>query len=130
MIIKCCFFFNADPNLSASVTPPEFTGKDFHPFNAFTLRCTASKPSGVIPALEVNWFRDEMTLDNSVSGVRIREEARGTEATSTITVTLARVVDSGFYTCNVVVNIPESQPLSINQTANVTINGKKINVII
>lgn len=115
-----------DPILSASVAPTEFTGKDFHPFNAFDLTCTATKPSSIIPALEVNWFRDGVPLDDSIMGIRIFEEARSSvEATSTITVSSARVVDSGLYTCNVMVNIPESRALSFNQTANVMINGIK-----
>ena len=84
----------------------------------------ARKPGTVIPVLEVAWFRDEVALDGSVQGVVIREETRSSvEISSTITVDSARVVDSGLYTCSVVVNIPESEALSVTQAANVTING-------
>lgn len=75
----------------------------------------------------MNWFHDSILLDNSVTSVRIQEEVgSSSNTTSAITVTSARVADSGLYTCNVVVNIPDSQAISINQTANIIIEGKAI----
>ena len=79
----------------------------------------------------MNWFHDNTLLDNSATSVRIREEVgSSSDATSVITVTSARVVDSGLYTCNVVVNIPESEAISINQTANVIIDGKGLHKVV
>ena len=111
------------------VTPTEYSGKDIHPFNTFSLECSATKPSQVIPPIQLSWYHDGAELDGSVSGVGILEEARSVdERSSTLSITPARVANSGVYTCGVEISIPESSAVSANQTATVTITGNSVTV--
>ena len=115
----------SDPTLSATVTPLMFSGKDIDPFNTFTLHCTASKPSNIIPSLQVSWYHNDLQLDNSIQGVDISEEEvnNGVEKTSGLTVSSARVLNSGAYKCRVAISIPESDEVAADQTAIVNITG-------
>ena len=101
-----------------------YSGKDIHPFNTFSLNCTATKPSSIIPSLQLSWYHDEMELDNTVSRITILDEVRSaTETFSMLTVSPARVFDSGMYTCSISVSIPESPDAMANQTSTVMIAG-------
>ena len=102
-----------------------FAGKDIDPFNTFTLHCTASKPSNIIPSLQVSWYHNDLQLDNSVQGVDISEEEvnNGVEKTSALTVSSARALNSGAYKCRVAISIPESDEVAADQTAIVSITG-------
>lgn len=116
--------FTTDPIVTATVSPLVYSGKDIPPFNAFNLACTATKSSSIIPALQLSWYHDGLQLDGTVSDVTILQEVRsGMEKSSTLSIASARVMNSGLYTCNVVVSIPESQDVSADHTANVTITG-------
>ena len=114
-----------DPTLTVMVTPMQYTGKDIDPFNTFSLSCLGTKPDSVVPSLQLSWYHDGEELDGSISGITIQEEEMngGMEKTSELTITSARVLNSGMYTCSVMVSIPESSDIMINQTATVTITG-------
>lgn len=107
------------------MTPKVFSGKDIDPFNTFALQCTASKPSNIVPSLQVSWYHNNLQLDNSIQGVDISEEEvnGGAEKTSALTVTSARVLNSGAYKCRVAISIPESDEVAAEQTAIVNITG-------
>jgi hypothetical protein len=111
--------------LTVALTPTAFSGKDIPPFNTFGLSCTAMKPSAVVPPLQLNWYHHGVQLDSSVSGVNILEEevSNGTEKSSVLNITSARVFSSGLYTCSVAVSIPESNTVTTNQSATITISG-------
>ena len=119
------FFFVTDPTLTATITPSSYSGLDVDPFNTFSLMCTARKPSSITPALGLTWYHNEMQLDNSVAGISILEEevSGGAERSSTLTVTSAHTISSGVYTCISSVGIPESNTVTSNQSAAVTIRG-------
>ena len=103
-----------------------YSGLDVDPFNTFTLMCTATKPSSIVPALDLSWYHNEMQLDNSIAGISILEdEARGgAERSSTVTVNSATTASSGVYTCIASVSVPESNTVTSNQSVTVTIRGQ------
>lgn len=107
------------------VTPMEYSGKDIYPFDTFSLSCTSTKPVNIVPSLQLSWYHNGVQLDHSVSGISIQEEEMngGMEKSSELTVTSARTLSSGFYTCSVVVSIPESNAVMNDQTATITISG-------
>lgn len=119
--------FTTDPILTATVTPTVYSGKDIYPFNMFSLSCTATKPSNVILPIQLSWYRNGIQLDGSVPGITIQEEEvnDGMEKFSSLNVTSALTSNSGLYTCNAAVSIPESDTVTTNQTATVTIAGKE-----
>ena len=119
-------FIYTDPVLNATVTPSFYSGKDISPFNTFSLNCTAAKPSNVIPPLQLSWYRDEVQVDDSISGITVIEDeiSGGAEKYSVLTVTSARTFHSGLYTCSATVSIPDSNAVIANQTAIITITGK------
>ena len=114
-----------DPVLTTSVTPAMYSGKDIHPFNSFSLSCTARKPASIIPSLQLSWYHDGTQLDDSVSSISIREENAngGSEKTSVLSITSASILNSGVYTCSAEVSIPDSNTVRANQTATITITG-------
>lgn len=115
----------ADPTLSTTVAPSVYSGIDVAPSNTFTLTCTANKPSGVSPSIELYWYHDEELLDNSRSEIFIHEQVvmGGMEKSSVLTITSASTINSGDYTCVAVIEIPESNRVTSNQSASVTIQG-------
>ena len=116
----------SDPTVTAAVTPLVYTGKDIYPFNAFTLHCTASKPSNVIPSLQLSWYHNGIQLDNSIQGVSILEEEvnNGVEKTGSLSVTSAQTQDSGSYMCRAAISIPESKEVTAEQASTILITGK------
>lgn len=88
----------------------------------------AGKPTSVTPTLDVSWYHNEMQLDNSIVGLSIIEDevSGGAQKTSTLTVTSATTISSGDYSCIASVSIPESNTVTSNQSASVTIRGKYI----
>lgn len=119
------YFAYLDPTVTAAVTPMVYIGKDIYPFNTFTLQCTASKPANVIPSLQVSWYHSDSRLDNSIQGIDIVEEEanNGVEKTSSLSVNSAQTQNSGSYICSVEVSIPESNEVTSEQTATITITG-------
>lgn len=116
---------NTEPVVNVTIVPSSYSGVDVDPFNTFTLRCTARKPTTVTPSLDLSWYHNEVQLDNSVAGVSIAEEesSNGAQKSSMLTVTSANAMKSGVYTCIASVSIPESNTVTSNQSSNVTIRG-------
>ena len=115
----------ADPTLVVTVTPSAYSGIDVSPSNTFTLTCRANKPSIVSPPIELNWYYDDVLLDSSRPGTSIveLETEGGAEKSSMLTITDAHTVNSGRYTCVAVIDVPESNRITSNQSATVTIQG-------
>lgn len=111
--------------MAVTVTPSTVSGKDIEPFNTASLTCTAMKPALVVPQLQISWTRNGMPLDNSIVGVSISEETLSSSVTSsTVQLGAARVIDSGTYTCEASLNIPDSDVVSTNDTASIVISGR------
>ena len=124
-VINKHFCDTTDPIMNIIVTPSVYSGIDVDPSNTFTLICTANKPSGVSPSMELYWYHNEDVLDNSRPGVSIHEQEvmGGKEKSSVLTIVSASTINSGDYTCVAVIDIPESNRVTSNQSASVTIQG-------
>ena len=107
-----------------------YSGKDIHPFNMFNLSCTATKPSNVIPSIQLSWYHSGVQLDDSVSGITIQEQEinGGMERSSQLYIISASVLSSGMYICSAAVSIPESETVMTNQTTAVIITGMHISI--
>jgi len=120
-------FLSLDPEVMVTVDPDSFYGKDIEPFNAFSLVCTATKPAVVVPQIQLSWSRDGVPLDNSVAGLSVTQETiNASVVSSTLSLDPARVVDSAMYTCDASINVPDSDTISANNTANVVISGNHL----
>lgn len=129
--IQLHFCDTTDPIMSITVTPSVYSGIDVDPSNTFTLTCTANKPSGVSPSMELYWYHNEDVLDNSRPEISIREQEvmGGMEKSSVLTIVSASTITSGDYTCVAVIDIPESNRVTSNQSASVTIQGTTMGYI-
>ncbi len=117
--------------MNATVTPSVYSGIDIAPSNTFTLTCTANKPSNISPSLELFWYHDEELLDSSHPKISIYEQevvTGGVEKFSVLTITSASNINSGDYTCVAVIDIPESNRVTSNHSATVTIQGTYNNI--
>jgi hypothetical protein len=117
--------------MNATVTPSVYSGIDIAPSNTFTLTCTANKPSNISPSLELFWYHDEELLDSSHPKISIYEREvmmGGVEKSSVLTITSASNINSGDYICVAVIDIPESNRVTSNHSATVTIQGIIINI--
>ena len=110
------------------MTPSVYSGIDVAPSNTFTLTCTASKPGSISPSLELFWYHNKELLDSSRPEVSIYEQEmmRGVEKSSVLTITSASSIDSGDYTCVAMIDIPESNRVTSNQSATITIQGSNM----
>ena len=111
------------------MTPSVYSGIDVAPSNTFTLTCTASKPSSISPSIELFWYHNEELLDSSHPEISIHEQEMmgGVEKSSVLTITSASSIDSGDYMCVAVIDIPESNRVTSNQSATITIQGSNNN---
>ena len=111
--------------MSTTVTPVEYSGIDVPPLNTFTLTCIANKPSSVSPSIELFWYHYEELLDSSRLEISIHEQEvmGGMGKSSMLTMMATGNINSGDYTCVAVIDIPESNRVTSNQSATVTIQG-------
>ena len=91
-----------------SFCPASFT------YDNFTLVCTASKPALVIPALEVIWLHN----GTERQGVVTTNEGI---LTNTLSVATSKTSDSGSYTCQAILVIPDSNNITTSEISTVTI---------
>ena len=118
-------FLSLDPLLSAAVSPSSYVGADIVPYNSFTLVCNASKPSEVIPELELLWYNNQTQLLDSNIGVSISEEGSGgTQKSSALSVSSASSSSSGTYLCIAKITVDESSTIEAMATAVIVIKGK------
>ena len=110
------------------VTPLSYTGLDTEPYNDFSLNCTATKPPEVIPSILLTWFHNVMRLDASVLGVSISEDESNSGAvkSSQLALSVDNSSDSGSYSCQATISIPDSDTVESSQTSIVTIIGNSI----
>ena len=85
----------------------------------FTLVCTASKPALVIPTLEVIWLHNGTVLQGVVT-----YNNEGTYVINTLSFPKTFANDSGTYSCNAKLSIPESSDISLIENITVTLRCK------
>ena len=102
--------------------PDSFLGletscSDSDPYDNFTLVCTASKPALVMPVLEVIWLHNGTERQGVVTtnnGIMI----------NTLSVITSKTSDSGSYTCQATLVIPDSSNITTSETSSIIIKCK------
>ena len=89
------------------------------PYDKFTLVCTASKPSQVIPSLEVIWLHNG-TIHQGV----VTTQNDDTFVTNTLSFPTSFANDSGTYTCIAKLTILESPDISLTENSTITLRRK------
>ena len=114
-----------DPVISIEVAPLFYTGLDAEPYNAFSLTCNATKPNEVIPNISLTWFHNGTQLDTSALGVTISEDesSNGAIRSTLLSVAADNASDSGSYSCQASLAIPESGAVENSQASVITIIG-------
>ena len=90
---------------------------DSDPYDNFTLVCTASKPALVIPALEVIWLHNGTVRQGVVT-------TNNGIVTNTLSVITSKTSDSGSYTCQATLVIPDSNDITTSETSTIIIKCK------
>ena len=116
-----------DPTISGfNITPQLLVGlqysmtcSDSDPHNHFTLTCTASRPSVVVIDMDITLYHNG-TVRNGVMAVN------GNTYTNTLTISQADDSDSGNYSCQAVLNIPQSNVLTASDSSTISIKRKSI----
>ncbi|XP_019853121.1 PREDICTED: adhesion G-protein coupled receptor G6-like [Amphimedon queenslandica] len=115
-------------NFSAS--PDSFLGletscSDSDPYDNFTLTCTATKPTIVIPNLVIAWTHNGTIETGSVT-------TTGGNMTTTVTnilsFTTSTASDSGTYRCTASITIPNSPDITTSEESTVTIRPQTLPV--
>ena len=123
-ILSYLFYFLIDPVIGDfAAIPDSFLGletscPDSDPYDNFTLVCTASKQSLVIPALEVIW------LHNGTVRQRVTTQNDDTYVTNTLSFLTSFANDSGTYTCIAKLTIPESPDISLTENSTAILRCK------
>ena len=84
------------------------------PYDNFTLVCTASKPALIIPTLEVIWLHNGTVRQGVVT-------TNNDIMTNTLSIITSKTSDSGSYTCQATLIIPDSNNITTSETSTVTI---------
>ena len=93
---------------------------DSDPYDNFTLTCTASKPALVLPDLEVLWFHNGTIMNGGMT------TTNDNTITSSLHVTATKTYMSSYYTCQVNLNILQSNNITTSGTSVVAIKRKYI----
>ncbi|XP_019851153.1 PREDICTED: uncharacterized protein LOC105312503 [Amphimedon queenslandica] len=124
-------FTVTDPTIgSFSASPDSFLGletscSDSDPYDNFTLTCTATKPTIVIPNLVIAWTHNGTIETGTVT-------TTGGNMTTTVTNTLSfdssTASDSGTYRCTASITVPDSTDITTSEESTVTITSQSLPV--
>ncbi|XP_019860201.1 PREDICTED: uncharacterized protein LOC105314995 [Amphimedon queenslandica] len=109
-----------------STSPNSFLGletscPDSDPYDNFTLTCTATKPTIVIPNLVIAWTHNG-TIETGT--VTTTGENMITTVTNTLSFTTSTASDSGTYRCTASITIPDSTDIATSEESIVAIRCK------
>uniref|UniRef100_A0A1X7T273 Uncharacterized protein n=1 Tax=Amphimedon queenslandica TaxID=400682 RepID=A0A1X7T273_AMPQE len=117
---------------SFSASPDSFLGletvvscPDSDPYDNFTLTCTATKPTIVIPDLVIAWTHNSAMETGTVTTT---EESMTTTVTNTLNFTNSTASDSGTYTCTASITIPDSTDITTSEESTVTVRPQSLPV--
>ena len=109
--------FSADSFLGLETSCP-----DSDPYDNFTLICTATKQTIVIPNLVIAWTHNGTIETGTVTITG--ENTMTTTVTNTLSFNTSRSSDSGTYRCTASIIIPDSTDITTSQESTVTIRCK------
>ena len=112
-------------NFSAS--PDSFLGletscPDSDPYDDFTLTCTATKPTIVIPNLVLTWTHDSTMETGTV--VTTGNDTTVTTVTNTLSFPNTTASDSGTYRCVARIDIPDSTTIMTSEESTTVLKCK------
>ena len=112
-------------NFSAS--PDSFLGletscPDSDPYDNFTLTCTATKPTIVIPDLVLTWTHNGTTETGTV--VTTGTDTAVTTVTNTLSFPTTTASDTGTYRCVARINIPDSTTITTSEESTTVLRRK------
>ena len=99
----------------------EISCPDSDPYDNFTLTCTATKPTIVIPNLVITWTHNG-TIETGT--VTTTGGNMTTTVTNTLSFTTGRPSNSGTYRCTASITIPDSTDITTSEESAVTIRRK------
>ena len=99
----------------------EISCPDSDPYDNFTLTCTATKPTIVIPNLVITWTHNG-TIETGT--VTTTGGNMTTTVTNTLSFTTGRPSNSGTYRCTASITIPDSTDITTSEERAVTIRRK------
>ncbi|XP_019853966.1 PREDICTED: neural cell adhesion molecule L1-like [Amphimedon queenslandica] len=116
-----------------SASPDSFLGLetsclDSNPYDNFTLTCTATKPTIVIPNLVVAWTHNGTIVTGAVTTTHMVENTTTTTVTNALSFSNSRSSDSGTYRCTASIAIPDSTNITTNEESTVTIRSQSLPV--
>ena len=124
-ILSYLLYFLIDPVIRNFIAMPDsFLGLETScpasdPYDSFTLVCTASKPSLVIPVLEVTWKHNGTVRQGVVT-----TDNDDTFVTNTLILPTSFANDSGTYSCIAKLTIPESPDISLTENSTAILRRK------
>ncbi|XP_019860105.1 PREDICTED: netrin receptor DCC-like, partial [Amphimedon queenslandica] len=125
-------FTVTDPMIrNFSASPDSFLGletscSDSYRYDNFTLTCTATKPTIVIPDLVIAWTLNGTIETGTVTTTR--EDTMTTTVTNILNFTTSTASDSGTYRCTASITIPNSPDITTSEESTVTIRPQSLPV--
>ena len=112
-------------NFSAS--PDSFLGletscPDSYPYDDFTLTCTATKPTIVIPDLVLTWMHNGTQINGTV--VTTGNDTAVTTVTNTLSFPTTMSSDTGTYRCVARIDIPDSTTIMTSEESTAVLRCK------
>ena len=95
---------------------------DSDPYDNFTLTCTATKPTIVIPNLVIAWTHNGTMETGTVTTTGANTMT--TTVTNTLSFNNSTASDSGTYRCTASISIPDSTDITTSEESTVTIRCK------
>ena len=122
------YFSFSDPMIgNFSASPDSFLGletscPDSDPYDNFTLTCTATKPTIVIPNLVLTWTHDGTMETGTV--VTTGTDTAVTTVTNTLSFPTTTASDTGTYRCVARINIPDSTTIMTSEESTAVLRRK------
>ena len=120
--------------LEVLVSPTSVIVLDVDPYNTFVLTCTATQPSSVTLNKTIEWRESRNGVTQAIiedgSSINITTTSLQTPTTTSLLSVTADTAAESSLSCVANLQIPEDQLISQFSTAQVTVKGTLINVLI
>jgi hypothetical protein len=116
-----------DPTISGfNISPQSFVGlqysmtcSDSDPHDHFTLTCTASRPSVLVIDMDITLYHNGTVRNGDMT-------VNGNTYTNTLTISQAHDSDSGNYSCEAVLSIPQSNVITTSGSSTISIKSVSV----
>ena len=128
LVMQHNFYHFTDPMIrNFSASPDSFLGletscPDSDPYDNFTLTCTTTKPTIVIPDLVLTWTHNGTMETGTV--VTTGTDTAVTTVTNTLSFPTTTASDTGTYRCVARINIPDSTTIMTSEESTAVLRRK------